>query len=132
MRTLRAAGIYFAIVFAAGFIFGTIRTLLLVPHIGATAAVTIEAPLILLVSWFASLAVVERLQIPAEFSRRLAMGAYAFTILMVAELALGVILFGQTPAGHFASYRDLSQQIGLAAQLAFAFIPALQVSFGRR
>jgi len=74
---LRAAGagvLYFVIVFAAGFAFGTMRTLFLVPQVGDVAAVSIEAPLILGVSWVAARFCVRHLSVSTAATSRLGLG----------------------------------------------------------
>jgi hypothetical protein len=47
-----AGALYAIIVFLIGFILGTIRVLPLAPRLGETTAVIIEAPIILMASWF--------------------------------------------------------------------------------
>jgi hypothetical protein len=44
MRIAAAAFLYFLAVYAAGFLFGTVRVLLLEPRMGPFAAVLCEAP----------------------------------------------------------------------------------------
>jgi hypothetical protein len=51
-RTITAGALYAIIVFVSGFILGTIRVLLIAPRLGETLAVIVEAPLILVASWF--------------------------------------------------------------------------------
>lgn len=53
-------------------------------------------------------------------------GVLAFALVMVAELALAVLLFGQSPAQHLDAYRHFAGLAGLAAQLAYALFPALR------
>jgi ABC-type polysaccharide/polyol phosphate export permease len=55
------------------------------------------------------------------------MGLVAFLLLMGAEIAVGAWLFGRTPAGHFALYKDASYALGLATQVAFALMPVIQL-----
>jgi len=45
MQTLKAGGLYFVLVFGAGFGFGTIRTLWIVPRIGTRMAELTETPI---------------------------------------------------------------------------------------
>jgi hypothetical protein len=82
----------------------------------------------LAISWMASRWVIERVAVADGLGHRLAMGGLAFGLLMVAEagLALG---FGRTLAEHVASYGRLPQLSGLAAQVGFGLIPALQLRF---
>ncbi len=57
------------------------------------------------------------------------MGALAFALLMVVELALSVFVFGRSTDEYLAAFATLPGAIGLAAQTAFAFVPWVQ---GRR
>jgi hypothetical protein len=68
----------------------------------------------------------ETLRRARDIPARLAVGVLAFALVMVAELALAVLLFGQSPAQHVAAYRHFAGVAGLAAQLAYALFPALR------
>lgn len=118
---------YVAMVFPVAFAFGTARVLLVAPRVGETVAVLLEAPLILAVSWLASRVCVRRFQVPPAVAARLAMGATAFLLLMLAELGLGLGLFGQTFEAVLAGFGSAPGAIGLAAQLGFALVPFLQI-----
>jgi hypothetical protein len=122
-NALRAGTAYFLAVFAIGFVLGAIRVTLVIPRIGALAAVCIEAPVMLALAWPVCDAAVRRFAVPPAVSARLAMGGFAFALLMIAELALAVLLFGRSPAQHWGSYRGLAEQVGLAGQVAFALFP---------
>src|SRR5215813_8001024 len=65
-----------------GFIFGTIWVLLLVPRLGETTAVIIEAPIILAASWFVCRWCVDRLDVEPTVPARSLMGLVAFLVLM--------------------------------------------------
>ena len=121
MKAVRFAVLYFAAVFAAGFILGTIRTLLVIPRIGELPAVLLELPVILVIAWIVC-GWLMRGQ-PLRKSEAIAAGALAFAILMVAETALSVMLFGRTPAEYLASFTQLHGLLGLAGQVVFATFP---------
>jgi hypothetical protein len=70
--------IYALIVFLIGFIFGTVRVLLLIPQVGETVAVSLEAPLMLAASWFVCRWCVDRLEVPRTVGARAVMGVVAF------------------------------------------------------
>ena len=125
MRALRAAFLYFAVVFAAGFFLGTIRSLLLVPRLGEARAILVEAPLMLAVSLVAARFVVRRLAVPARLADRLEMGLIAFALLMLAEILLGMMLFATTPAATLAAMVSPVRLPGFMVQLLFAALPAL-------
>ncbi|MFN3262617.1 MAG: hypothetical protein ACE37J_18880 [Pikeienuella sp.] len=117
---LRAGALYFAAIFALGFLLGVVRTLALAPRIGETGAVLAELPVILAASWFAA----GRLARPLgrALRPRIAMGAFAFALLMAAEVGLGMAL-GAAP---FAGLATPAGALGLAGQLLFAAFPALR------
>jgi hypothetical protein len=124
-RILDEAARYVAAVFAAGFVLGTVRTLWIAPALGPTAAVALEAPAMLAVSWLAWRWVRRADPAPQTLADRVAVGALAFAVLMLAETVLAVTLFHRTLAEHLASFATLAGAIGLAAQLGFAAIPAV-------
>jgi hypothetical protein len=120
---IRAGIAYFAIIFAAGFVLGTIRTLGLAPRIGAPAAVLVELPFMLVIAWVTCRWLVSRLAVAPASGPRLAMGIVAFVLLMAAELALSVLLFGGTVPAFADALRSPEGLLGLAGQVAFAAMP---------
>jgi hypothetical protein len=124
-----AGAAYFALVFALGFLLGTVRTLFVqdAPGSGRLLGVLIELPIMLAASWFLCRYAVRRFGVAAEVVARATMGGVAFALLLLAELLVGTLLFGRTPAEHLALYRDASYTIGLTAQVAFALMPLVQL-----
>jgi hypothetical protein len=115
MMTALALGLrYFAGVFAIAFAMGTIRTLLLAPAIGALAAVAVEVPIILAVSWLWGRRLLARQKLGQ--AGRAVMGVSAFVWLMLAE-------FGLAPGAYWASFFTPAGLLGLAGQLGFAALP---------
>ena len=82
---LKAGLLYFAIVFGAGFVLGTIRTLWVVPRLGARMAELMETPIMFAAAILAARWTVLRLAIPSTPSARLMMGGIALAFLIVAE-----------------------------------------------
>lgn len=130
---MKAGAIYFALVFALGFVLGTVRTLLIHDAAGSArlAAVLVELPIMLAASWLLCRFVVRRFAVAPTVGARLGMGGVAFVLLMVAEMLTGVLLAGRSPAAHFALYREPSYALGLLAQVGFALMPLLRLRFGR-
>jgi hypothetical protein len=127
MRAAALAGlVYFAVVFALGFVLGTLRVLLIVPMLGETIAVLVELPIMLAASWFACGWVITRMKVPGDAVARLTLGGLAFAVLMIAELGVSVFAFGRGVAEHYTTYRALSAQVGLAAQVLFALFPLIR------
>ena len=58
----------------------------------------------------------------------LAMGAVAFALLMILEFALSGLVFGQPASAWLEGFRTTPGAIGLAAQIAFGFVPLIQRS----
>lgn len=120
---IRAGVLYFAIVFAAGFALGALRVTFIMPLIGELPAVALELPVILFISWIVCRRLVAQFSVPARASHRAAMGALAFGLLMLAELGLSVLVFGQSGAAYLAHLQTAPGLLGLAGQIAFAFMP---------
>jgi hypothetical protein len=126
VTVLRAAVAYWAMVFALGFVLGTIRVTWIVPLVGLLPATMLELPFILGGSWLAAGWTVRRfaIQSPPE---ALALGAIAFAVLMIAECVLAAALMGQSPAQWLAGLRQVAGLLGLGGQAAFAVMPWLRV-----
>lgn len=125
---LKSGCFYFLLIFAAGFLLGTARVLVLAPLLSETLAVLIELPIILALSWFICRMLIERLAVPATLSVRGLMGATALTLLLVAELLMSVLLFDRTVAEFFEIYQTAGGLIGLAGQIVFALFPVIQLT----
>jgi hypothetical protein len=119
---LRAAIAYWAVVFALGFVLGTLRVLWLAPLVGLIPATLIELPVMLGASWLAAGWLVRRFAI-TDAGAALATGGLAFALLMVAECALAVGMMGRTPAQWLADLRQPHAALGLAGQVVFAAMP---------
>jgi len=126
VNILRAGLAYWAVVFALGFVLGTLRVLWLAPLVGLVPATLIELPAMLSASWWTSGWLVRRFAI-AGSGEALAMGALGFALLMAAECALAVVLAEQTPAQWLADLRQPPAALGLAGQVLFALMPLWRV-----
>ena len=132
MHAALAGAVYFLAVYVVGFALGAARVLLVTPRLGATGAVLLELPVMLTASWIACRWIVDRMAVAPRASARLAMSASAFILLMLAEIALGRIAFGQTLATQIAALREMAGLIGLGGQMIFALLPLLQLKISRR
>jgi hypothetical protein len=125
-RATKAGALYAIVVFMIGFILGAIRVLLLIPRLGETIAVIIEAPIILVASWFVCLWCVDRFDVRRTVPARSLMGLVALLVLMSVEVGLGAV-FGRSLMDQVAAYISPPGAIGLAAQMTFAMFPVIQV-----
>ena len=123
---LKAAAGYFLAVFASGFGLGTVRVLLIAPRLGEIAAVSIELPLLLSISWLACGWSLRRFGVSGGWERRAVVGALAFALLMAAEFGLAVLAFGRPPGAYVAGWSTPAGALGLAGQIAFALMPMVR------
>lgn len=124
----KAGVVYFAIVIAAGFVLGAIRTIGVAPIIGDTAAVLLELPLILAISFMAAGWSMQRYSSEWKVADGAAMGLVAFLLLMLAEVVLAIAVFGLTPSAHFEHWLTPAGAIGLAGQALFGAFPAIRAA----
>ena len=113
--------LYFAAVFAFAFVMGIVRTLLVAPRIGASAAVCIEIPIILTASWFVARRLLRDRSFP--LGQRAAIGLIAFVLTMASEAILSVLMRGEGVSVWAASLLTPLGLLGLAGQMGFAIIP---------
>jgi len=90
----------------------------------------LEAPVMLIASWFVSRWCLDWLDVPRTVEARSLMGAVAFAVLISVEVCLAVLAFGRSTTEHLASYASVAGAIGLAGQILFATFPVVQ--FWRR
>jgi hypothetical protein len=126
MTLIRAGIAYFAAVFAAGFVLGVFRVLVLLPRIGEMTAVLLEIPVMLTIAWIVCRKVITRFAVPQKLADRLSMGLLALVLTLIAEAGISLFLAGRSFPEHLALYRLPQVQIGLVAQLATALYPAFQ------
>jgi hypothetical protein len=123
MRSLKAGGLYFAIVFGTGFVLGPIRILWLVPRLGERVAELVELPIMLGVIVLSARWVVRRLSLPATISSRLTMGGLALALVLLAELTVVLWLRGLTLSEYFASRDPISGTAYYASLVVLAVMP---------
>jgi hypothetical protein len=125
-RAILAGLAYFAPVMAAAFALGVIRVTMIVPALGSTlAAVALEVPLVLLISWLVVGAVLRRMG-PFSNAQALLLGLSAFAMLMISEMTLAQLITGQSGLEWLSGLGTPTGLLGLASQIIFACIPAIR------
>jgi hypothetical protein len=122
---VRAASVYFAIIFCAALVLGVLRAILVAPRTGDLVAVALEVPILLVLAWKTA----DHLGrgVPTRFAHRAVMGGLALVLLLAAELALGILILQQAPAAVAAGMTTPPGLLGLAGQIAFGMIPLVQM-----
>jgi hypothetical protein len=124
-QTLKAGAFYFVLVFAAGFVLGTIRTLWIVPRVGARTAEMIETPIMFAVIVFAAHWVAKRLLLPPTLAMRLGFGFVGLALLLITEFTVVLWLRGLTIRNYFASRDPVAGTVYLIMLGVFALMPLL-------
>ena len=125
MRILQSGFLYFALVFGAGFILGTIRILWLVPQFGERRAELMETPLMLAVTIASARWVVRRLALSSNIYSRLGMGLIALCLLLTVEFTLVLWLRGMSISEYYANRDPLSGTVYFVMLGLFALMPLL-------
>jgi hypothetical protein len=124
-RVLRAAAVYFAIVFAVGLALGPVRVLWLEPWIGATLAVLCEAPLLIFAMIFGARAAPTWARVEGGWLAHLAIGLIALALQQVADLAVGFGLRGMTLSDQIAYLATPPGVIYAVTLVVFALTPLI-------
>jgi len=125
MQILKAGVLYFALVFVAGFVLGTVRTLWVVPRVGTRKAELMETPIMLVITIVVARWIVLRLAVPAVASARLGMGCIALLFLLVAEFGFMLRLRKLTIREYFASRDPVAGTVYYVMLAVFAAMPLL-------
>ena len=125
MHVLEASAVYFALVFAVGFVLGTIRTLWVVPRVGARKAELMEMPIILVVIIMAARWTVLRLAVPHMSSARFEMGCIALVLMLIAEFGFVLWIRGLSIKEYFATRDPVSGAAYYLLLIVFAIMPFL-------
>ncbi len=123
MQTLKAAALYFAVVFGAGFVLGTARVIGIVPRFGPRIAELMEAPIMLLVIILAANWVFRRVSLPSTLPARLGAGLIALGFLLATEFTVVLKIRHLTISEYFASRDPLATTVYIALLLVFAVMP---------
>ena len=117
--------------FALGFVLGTIRVMLVAPRLGIFAAILAEVPVMLAAGFFACRWAVQHWQVPPIAAIRRVMVLCFLVLLLLFEAALGWMLFGRSPSQQLAMLMTTAGLLGLSAQIVAALFP-LFVDRGKR
>jgi hypothetical protein len=130
MGAIKAGVIYFLIVFAVGWVLGPIRELWAVPRFGRTAAISVEAVIMLIAMIVAARWVIRRFSVPQTFGSTIRMGLVALAILIPAEIAGVLWVRGLSLPEYVASFVTTSGVVSLLIFLLFAAMPTLVMRAG--
>jgi hypothetical protein len=130
-RAITRAGIAYTLgVFLVAFAVGAIRVTLVAPRVGALLAVAMEAPVVLSAAWLISRRCIRRFAVLRDSRSRILMGGVAFTALMVLEVTIATLTFGQALDDYVAKFATAPGLLGLAVQMGFATLPLIQGQMG--
>lgn len=125
-RVLRAAGLYFAVVFAAGLILGPPRVLWLEPWLGRTLAVLCEAPLLILAMWLGAGVAPKWAGMHEGWPAYLIMGVVALLLQQIADLAVGFGFRGMNLTEQLAYFTTPPGYIYAFTLLLFTLMPIIR------
>ncbi len=125
---LKPSLVYAAIVFAVGFVLGSVRVFLVVPRIGVRWAELLEAPLMILASFLVARFIVWRWGLVGR-RECLVVGIFSLAFMLLAEVGF-VLVQGLNISEYIASRDPVSGPVYLLCLGMFAAMPLL-VSLGR-
>ena len=119
---IKAAVVYFAIVFGAGFVLGPLRILFIVPRFGARIAELIETPIMLLVIVFAAKWVVHKFRLAGS---AMTVGILALVFMIAFEFTLVLWLRGIALTEYFRQRDPVAGVVYYSMLIVFAVMPLL-------
>jgi hypothetical protein len=125
MRAAMAALLYFACVFAAGFLLGPFRVLWIEPRLGPFLATLAEAPFLIAAMVLAARHVAGRTAPPLAAGERLAVGVLAAALVLVSDATVGRWMRGLSLNDQIAGLASPAGLAYLAMIGLFAAMPRL-------
>ena len=125
MQVVKAGALYFAPVFGAGFVLGTIRTLWVVPRVGTRTAELMEMPIMLTVTIVAARWTVLHLSVPMMWSARIEMGCIALVLMLIAEFGFVLWIRSLSIKKYFSTRDPVSGAAYYLLLIVFAIMPLL-------
>jgi hypothetical protein len=125
MERLYAAFLYALIAFLAGFVFGTLRELLVLPHTGLTVALLIELPFLTAISAAVALRIITHMRARETRVGLTLIGGIALGLLLVAEAGTAELVRGTSLFAQWAQFPPLALLINLTGLALFAVLPLL-------
>ena len=123
IQIIKAGLSYFALVFGAGFILGSVRVPFLVPRLGERIAELIETPFMLVVVLLSARFIARRFALPVATSARLTVGLLALGLLLAAEFLLAAAIQDRSFGEYIESRDPVSGTVYLAMLVLFALMP---------
>ncbi len=120
LNILKAAVVYFALVFGAGFVLAPIRILFIVPHFGVRLAELMEFPIMLVVTVLTSRWLVRKFQLAAH---AWLVGLLALGLMIAFEFTLVLWLRGLTLSEYFRERDPVAGVVYYLMLLVFAAMP---------
>jgi len=111
LRIAASAALFFVIVFGAGMLLGPMRVLWLEPRMGPFVAVLCEAPFVLAAVVAAARWVPRVLKLRPDPVTLVLMGVGALTLQQLADLVVGSVLRGISPANQLAQFTRPEGQV---------------------
>ncbi len=125
LQILKGGALYYSLVFGAGFVLGTIRTLWIVPGFGTRKAELMEAPIMFVVIVLAARWVGRRPGLQLSSFERLAVGLFALGLLLLTEFTVVLRIRGLTVADYLAGRDPVAGTVYVVMLALLAFMPML-------
>ncbi len=125
MQVLKAAAVYFGLIYAVGIFLDPIREDWAVPRFGPLGGLLLEAVVMLPAMVAAAVWIVRRFDVPAVQRTRLNIGFAALGFLLVGEVLAAVLLRGMSVQSWLVSYGSAQGLISLVLFVVFAVMPSL-------
>lgn len=124
-QIIKAGLAYFALVFGAGFILGSVRVPFLVPRVGERIAELVETPFMFVVVLLSARFIAKRFALPVATSARLTVGLLALGLLLAAEFLLAVAIQERSLGEYITSRDPVSGIVYLVMLVLFALMPLI-------